>query len=154
MATFNHLMVPLYNLLFFIFMRITDYFTQRNSKVIDDEITPLCSPHHSESLESTIAIPDSQPALIKQDSRGQQGQFVPILVTNSTNRAGRHRCGGEGEKEEQEKNKTKLPQAPKKESQHLPEIAHTLLITPMRLIKRFQPEGLLTIPLKMYLQTT
>ena len=51
-------------------MRITDYFMPRSTKVIDNQIIPLCSLHHSVSLESTTTIPASQ--------------ATPLLVSKTT----------------------------------------------------------------------
>ena len=76
-------------------MSIDSYF-KRNTKVIDDEPTPQCSPRHLESSESTTTIPATQatPPKASEQGIGQQGQLPPIPITNSAIRAGWH--GGEG----------------------------------------------------------
>ena len=54
---------------------------------------------------------------------------------------------------EKESKENKLPPAPRKDNNLSQGMERTLLIAPMRLMRLFQPEGLLTIPLIMYLQT-
>ena len=68
METSNHLMIP--SLQFFnpILMSILNYFMLRSTKVIDNEITPICSPPPLESLVSPITIPDSQPTFLLNKS--------------------------------------------------------------------------------------
>ena len=69
-------------------------------------------------------------------------KYSKTAATNSSMWTSQHR--GEGG--------TKLLKAPKKENKHLLETC-TLFIAPMRLIKHFQPESRMTIPIKMHLWT-
>ena len=50
---------------------IIDSYFKRTTKVIDDESTPECSPHPSESLASTTTIPATQVTLLASQEKEQ-----------------------------------------------------------------------------------
>ena len=116
----------------------------RSTKVIDNEITPLCSSHPSESKESPTVIQDSQPTfLVNKDnedsslncSKLSQSQTLPIGLYDT------------------EEKRTKTPKVTRKESQHSQKTACTLLIALTNLTQHFQPEPLSTIQVIMHLWT-
>ena len=76
-------------------MSIDSYF-KRNNKVIDDDPTPACSPHPSESSESTTVIPAMQATPLQRqaikDKDNKDNSL--LLVMNLPLLVGRR--GGEG----------------------------------------------------------
>ena len=63
-------LVPSFTNFVFIFMSITSFFTPRNTKAINSEPTPQCSPLLLESLGSTIVIPTMQVTPLQSQDKG------------------------------------------------------------------------------------
>ena len=62
---------------FYFYLMSIDSFFKRSNKVIDDNPTPECSPHPSESLGSTTVIPATQVTPLQRQQQTQE------LVDNS-----------------------------------------------------------------------
>ena len=101
-----------------------DSYSKRTTKVINNESTPECSPHPSESLGSTTIIPTMQvtPPKSSKQGAGAARQLPPIPVTNPSARVGR--CGGEGGEGEQ---RTKGSRSTKKRTPYVRDGAHASL---------------------------
>ena len=126
-------------------MSITSYFTLRNTKATNSDLTPACSPLHLESLELTTTISTTQPTpLLNKDKDNlclSRSQTLPIGLADMVE-----------EEEQQEKTEPKPPAAPKKQERSQ-ETELTLLITPMNLMPHFHPEQPLLTQTMMFLWT-
>ena len=109
-------------------------------KVIDDEATPECSPHHSESLASTTTIPAMQVTPLQRTTSQESDKDNSLLSQSRTLPLG---LANMEETEEKENKEPKPLGAPKKEHPSQ-EMELTLLLTPMTLFWRtLQPDLLL-----------
>ena len=86
--------------IYFYLMSIDSYFT-RSTKATNDEPTPECSPHPSESSGSTITIPGTQVTPLQRQQAQTQEQLDNSLYPGHDPSARVGRCrgdGGEGER--------------------------------------------------------
>ena len=112
MANFLPTLVPSFTNFHFIFMSITSYFTLRNTKATNNDLTLACSPLHLESLESTTTISATQATPLlnkdkdnKQDnSRLSWSRTLPIGLADVEER-----------EEENKEKENKVPEAPRKQ---------------------------------------
>ena len=129
----------------FYLMSITKYFTQRNTKVIDNDPTPACSPLFLASRHQQQSPPCKQPP---SKTRTTTRTTRAYLVTNHTK--GLTDVEDREEMENKEKENRAL-EAPRKQEQPSQEMELTLLIMLMRL---FCPEPQLTLQMMTLMQIT
>ena len=128
----------------FNFMSIDSFFKRLN-KVIDDEPTPECSPHPSESSGSTTVIPATQVTPLQRQQQQKEQPDNSLLSRSQTLSIGL----ADAEEKEEESESKQAPGAPKKEHP-MRETELMLLLTPMR---PFQPDPRLTTMMTAFLLT-